>query len=231
MFVKRFRDRMHAGELLAKRLSAYAHRPDVIVLALPRGGVPVGFAVAKALQVALDVIVVRKLGIPGHEEYAMGAIASGGEYVLNHDVVQRFRIPIEAIEATARRELLELERRENRYRAGQPPLQLRGCTVILVDDGLATGATMSVAAKAVRKQDPGRIIVAVPVGAPQVCHEMQREADEVVCYCTPDPFYAVGLWYEDFSQTSDEEVEKLLEEARKWHPGRIGCAPETANSG
>jgi predicted phosphoribosyltransferase len=231
MFVKRFRDRMHAGELLAKRLSAYAHRPDVIVLALPRGGVPVGFAVAKELQVALDVSVVRKLGMPGHEEYAMGAIASGGEYVLNHDVVQRFRIPIEAIEATARHELLELERRENRYRAGRPPLQLLGCTVILVDDGLATGATMSVAVKAVRKQDPARVIVAVPVGAPQVCHEMQREADEVVCYCTPDPFYAVGLWYEDFSQTSDEEVEKLLEEARKWRPGRIGCAPETANSG
>jgi predicted phosphoribosyltransferase len=190
----------------------------------------VGFAVAKALQVALDVIVVRKLGIPGHEEYAMGAIGSGGEYMLNPDVVQRFRIPVEAIEATAARELLELERRENRYRAGRPPLQLHGCTAILVDDGLATGSTMYVAVRAVRKQNPARVVVAVPVGAPQVCQEMQREADEVVCYCTPDPFYAVGLWYEDFSQTSDEEVEKLLEEARKWHGGRIGCAQQTGDT-
>jgi predicted phosphoribosyltransferase len=229
MFVKRFKNRMHAGELLAKRLSAYAGRPDVIVLALPRGGVPVGFAVARALRAALDVIVVRKLGIPGHEEYAMGAIASGGEYVLNHDVVNRFRIPIEAIEATARRELLELERREKRYRHGRPPLQLRGCTVILVDDGLATGATMQVAVKAVRKEHPARIVVAVPVGAPEICDQMRNEADEVVCYCTPIPFYAVGLWYEDFSQTADEEVEKLLEEARQWQSGRAGCTADAAN--
>jgi putative phosphoribosyl transferase len=223
MSAKRFKNRLHAGELLATRLGAFARRPDVIVLALPRGGVPVGFAVAKALQVALDVFVVRKLGIPGHEEYAMGAIASDGEYMLNQEVVQRFRIPIEAIEATARRETLELERREQRYRAARPSLQLRGCTVILVDDGLATGATMKVAVKAVRKRDPASVIVAVPVGAPEVCHDMQREADEVICYCTPDAFYAVGLWYEDFSQTSDEEVEKLLEVARQWHPQRRDC--------
>jgi putative phosphoribosyl transferase len=228
MFVKRFKDRVHAGELLAKRLAAYAGRPDVVVLALPRGGVPVGLAVAKALQAPLDVMVVRKLGIPGHEEFAMGAIASGGEYVLDRDLVERVRIPGQMIEATARRELAELERREKLYRAGRPPLQLRGCTVILVDDGLATGATMKVAVKAVRKMQPARIVVAVPVGSPETCHEMSKEADEVVCYCTPQPFHAVGLWYEDFSQTSDEEVEKLLEEAGQWQAGRIGCAPAVA---
>lgn len=231
MFVKRFKNRLHAGELLAKRLADYAGRPGVIVLALPRGGVPVGYAVAKALKAPLDVFVVRKLGIPGHEEFAMGAIASGGEYVLNYDVVQRFRIPIEAIEATARRELQELERREKLYRAGRRALQLRGCTVILVDDGLATGSTMQVAVKAVRKQDPARVVVAVPVGSPDVCREMRKDADEVICYCTPDPFYSVGLWYEDFSQTSDQEVEKLLEEARQWASDRTGCAPATANGG
>jgi predicted phosphoribosyltransferase len=231
MFIKRFRDRMHAGELLAKRMTAYAHRPDVKVLALPRGGVPVAFAVARELQAPLDVIVVRKLGIPGHEEYAMGAIASGGEFVLNDGVVRRFRIPAETIEAIAKRESLELERREQRYRAGRPPLQLRGCTVILVDDGLATGATMSAAVKAVRRQEPARVIVAVPVGAPEVCRDMQQEADDVVCYCTPDPFYGVGLWYEDFSQTSDEEVEKLLEEARQWEPGEGGGCAAAAKGG
>jgi putative phosphoribosyl transferase len=229
MFVKRFKDRMHAGELLAKRLSEYAGRPDVIVLALPRGGVPVGFAVAKALQAPLDVMVVRKLGVPGHEEFAMGAIASGGEYVLHHDLVQRIGIPDHMIEATARRELAELERREQLYRAGRPPLQLRGCTVILVDDGLATGATMRVAVKAVRKAQPARVIVAVPAGAPETCSEIGKEADEIICYCTPTPFYAVGLWYEDFSQTTDEEVTKLLEEARQWQSGRTGCAPDAAD--
>jgi putative phosphoribosyl transferase len=230
MFVKRFKNRMHAGELLAKRLGMYAGRSNVIVLALPRGGVPVGFAVAKALQVPLDVMVVRKLGIPGHEEFAMGAIASGGEYVLNHDLVQKIGVPAQMIEATTRRELAELERREAVYRAGRPPLQLRGCSVILVDDGLATGATMQVAVKAVRNAEPARIIVAVPVGAPETCSEMKKEADEVICYCTPDPFHAVGLWYEDFSQTTDEEVMKLLEQARQWQRGQTGCAPATEAS-
>ncbi|MEN3294273.1 MAG: putative phosphoribosyl transferase [Burkholderiales bacterium] len=231
MFIKRFKDRMHAGELLAKRLTAYAHRPDVRVLALPRGGVPVAFVVARELQAPLDVIVVRKLGIPGHEEYAMGAIASGGEFVLNDGVVRRFRIPTETIEAIAKRESLELERREKRYRTDRPPLQLRRCTVILVDDGLATGATMSAAVKAVRRQEAARVVVAVPVGAPEVCRDMQQEADEVVCYCTPDPFYAVGLWYDDFSQTSDEEVEKLLEEARQWQAADSGGCAAAANGG
>jgi predicted phosphoribosyltransferase len=229
MFVKRFKDRIQAGELLAKRLEAYAGRPDVVVLALPRGGVPVGYAVAKALNVPLDVMVVRKLGLPGHEEFAMGAIASGGEYVLNRDLLERVGMPGQMIEATARRELAELERREKLYRAGRPPLQLRGCTVILVDDGLATGATMQAAVKAVRKAEPARIVVAVPVGSPDTCREMSKEADEVVCYCTPNPFHAVGLWYEEFSQTSDEEVEKLLEEIRQSQGGRIGCTPRAAD--
>lgn len=228
MFVKRFKNRMQAGELLAKRLGAYAGRPGAMVLALPRGGVPVGFAVAKALQVPLDVMVVRKLGLPGHEEFAIGAIASGGEYVLKHDSVEKFGVPIQAIEATARRELAELERREKRYRADRPPPQLSGCTVILVDDGLATGATMQAAVKAVRRQQPARVIVAVPVGAPETCDEMSREADEVVCYCMPEIFYAVGLWYEDFSQTSDEEVESLLDEARQWQSEHLGCVPAAA---
>ena len=230
MFVKRFKDRIQAGELLAKRLEAYAGRPDVVVLALPRGGVPVGYAVAKALNVPLDVMVVRKLGLPGHEEFAMGAIASGGEYVLNRDLLERVGMPGQMIEATARRELAELERREKLYRAGRPPLQLRGCTVILVDDGLATGATMQAAVKAVRKAEPARIVVAVPVGSPDTCREMSKEADEVVCYCTPNPFHAVGLWYEEFSQTSDEEVEKLLEEIRQSQGGRIDCTPRAADA-
>jgi putative phosphoribosyl transferase len=229
MLVKRFKDRTQAGELLAKRLSAYARRPDVLVLALPRGGVPVGFAVAKALQVPLDVMVVRKLGIPGHEEFAMGAIASGGEFVLDRDLIEKIAIPRQMIDATVRRELAELERREKLYRAGRPPLQLRGCTVILVDDGLATGSTMQAAVKAVRKAQPARIVVAVPVGSPDTCHAMGKEADDVVCYCTPHPFHAVGLWYEDFSQTSDEEVQTLLLEARQWQGGRSGCVPGTAN--
>lgn len=229
MFIKRFKDRIQAGELLATRLDAYAGRPDVVVLALPRGGVPVGYVVAKALNVPLDVIVVRKLGLPGHEEFAMGAIASGGEYVLNRDLLDRIGMPGQLIEATARRELAELERREKLYRAGRPPLQLHGCTVILVDDGLATGATMQAAVKAVRKAEPARIVVAVPVGSSDTCREMSKEADEVVCYCTPNPFHAVGLWYEEFSQTSDEEVEQLLEEIRQSQGGRIGCAPRTAD--
>jgi putative phosphoribosyl transferase len=230
MLVKRFKDRSHAGELLAKRLADYAGRPDVIVLALPRGGVPVGFVVAKALQAPLDVMVVRKLGIPGHEEYAMGAIASGGDFVLDRDLVEKIGIPRQMIEATVRRELDELERREKLYRAGRPPLQLRGCTVILVDDGLATGSTMQAAVQAVRKAQPARIVVAVPVGSPDTCREMGDLADEVVCFCTPHPFHAVGLWYEDFSQTSDEEVQHLLLEARQWQEGRLGCTPASQPS-
>jgi predicted phosphoribosyltransferase len=228
MFIEHFRNRLDAGELLANRLAAYAGRPEVIVLALPRGGVPVGYAVAKAMRAPLDVMVVRKLGVPGHAEFAMGAIASGGEYVLNRELVQSLGVPGQLVEATARQELAELERREQLYRAGRPPLQLRGCTVILVDDGLATGASMRVAVKAVRKTQPARVIVAVPVGSPDTCSEMGKEADEVICDFTPEPFNAVGLWYEDFSQTSDEEVQRLLEEARHWQAGRTSCSAEAA---
>lgn len=228
MFIEHFRNRLDAGELLANRLAAYAGRPEVIVLALPRGGVPVGYAVAKAMRAPLDVMVVRKLGVPGHAEFAMGAIASGGEYVLNRELVQSLGVPGQLVEATARQELAELERRERLYRAGRPPLQLRGCTVILVDDGLATGASMRVAVKAVRKTQPARVIVAVPVGSPDTCSEMGKEADEVICDFTPEPFNAVGLWYEDFSQTSDEEVQRLLEEARHWQAGRTSCSAEAA---
>jgi len=208
-----FADRMEAGEELAKKLMRYADRPDVIVLALPRGGVPVGFEVARALHVPLDVFVVRKLGLPGHEELAMGAIASGGVRVLNHDVIRALDIPEDVIEEVAAAEQQELERRERMYRGDRPPPDVRGRTVILIDDGLATGSTMRAAVAALRQQQPARIVVAVPVGAPETCYEFQQEADEVICARTPEQLYAVGLWYRDFSQTTDEEVRELLERA------------------
>ena len=206
-----FRDRTEAGQRLAERLVAYAGRPDVLVLALPRGGVPVASEVARALGVPLDVFVVRKLGVPGHEELAMGAIASGGVCVLNDDVVQALNIPERVIEAVAARERRELGRRERAYRGGRPAPEVRGRTVILVDDGLATGSTMRAAVAALRRRGPARIIVAVPTAAPSTCEEFRHEADECVCDITPDPFYAVGLWYEDFSPTTDDEVRDLLE--------------------
>src|SRR5512135_1526004 len=208
-----FRDRTEAGQLLAEKLSAYAGRPDVLVLALPRGGVPVAYEVARALGVPLDVFLVRKLGVPGHEELAMGAIASGGVCVLNDDVVQALNIPGRVIEAVAARERRELERRERAYRGGRPAPEVRGRAVILVDDGLATGSTMRAAVAALRRRGPARIIVAVPTAAPSTCEEFRHEADECVCDITPDPFYAVGLWYEDFSHTTDDEVRELLERA------------------
>ena len=214
----RFRDRREAGRFLARELAAYANRPDVIVLALPRGGVPVGYEIAQALHAPLDVFLVRKLGVPGHEEYAMGAIASGGVSVLNEEVVQRLGISPYQIETVAAREQRELERRERAYRGERPPPEVSGRTVILVDDGLATGASMQAAVLALRRLQPARIVVAVPVAAPETCEQLREIADEVVCATTPEPFYAVGLWYEDFSQTSDEEVRALLaqaEEARK----------------
>ena len=214
----RFRDRREAGRFLARELAAYANRPDVIVLALPRGGVPVGYEIAQALHAPLDVFLVRKLGVPGHEEYAMGAIASGGVSVLNEEVVQRLGISPYPIETLAAREQRELERRERAYRGERPPPEVSGRTVILVDDGLATGASMQAAVLALRRLQPARIVVAVPVAAPETCEQLREIADEVVCATTPEPFYAVGLWYEDFSQTSDEEVRALLaqaEEARK----------------
>ena len=205
-----FTNRAEAGELLAARFSALANRNDVIVLGLPRGGVPVGYEVAKALGVALDVFVVRKLGVPGHEELAMGAIASGDVRLVNHDVVDALGIPESVIDRVAAREHIELERREQLYRGSRPLTPLANKTVILVDDGLATGSTMRAAVTAVRHQQPATIIVAVPVGAPSTCSELSKDADQVVCLRSPEPFVAVGLWYRDFTPTSDAEVRALL---------------------
>ena len=183
-----------------------------MVLALPRGGVPVAFEIAEALGANLDIFLVRKLGVPGHRELAMGAIASGGVRVLNDDVVNWYGIPKAAIEAVAQEEQRELERREREYRIDRPAVPLKGRTVILVDDGLATGSTMRAAVEAVRREGPMRVVVAVPVAAPSTCEEFKQIADEVVCARTPEPFSAVGLWYEDFSQTTDEEVRSLLQD-------------------
>ena len=204
------RDRRDAGRLLAEKLAAYANRPDALVLALPRGGVPVAYEVARALGAPLDVFVVRKLGVPGYEELAIGAVATGGVRVLNDQLVERLGIPEQMIDAVAARELQELARRERRYRGGRPPPDVRGRTVILVDDGLATGATMHAAIEALRQQKPTRIVVAVPTASPETCEEMKTKADDVICAITPEPFQAVGRWYQDFSQTTDEEVEALL---------------------
>ena len=205
-----FSNRAEAGKLLAARFSALAWREDVIVLALPRGGVPVGFEVARALDVALDVFVVRKLGVPGHEELAMGAIASGNVRLVNHDVVDALGIPDHVIDQVAQREQIELERRERLYRGSRPLTPLANKTVILVDDGLATGSTMRAAIASIRQQQPASIIVGVPVGARSTCEEIGKDADQVVCLRTPEPFVAVGLWYRDFSETSDAEVRSLL---------------------
>lgn len=205
-----FRDRFDAGRILARQLSGYAGRPDLIVLALPRGGVPVGYEVARALGAPLDVFLVRKLGLPGHEELAMGAIASGGIRLINEDVVHAYRVSDAEIEAVTRVEQQELQRRERIYRDNRPLLSLRDRTVVLVDDGLATGATMRVAVLAVREKAPSSIVVGVPVAAAETCDEFRTIVDDVVCAETPSPFYAVGLWYEDFSQTTDEEVHELL---------------------
>jgi predicted phosphoribosyltransferase len=210
-----FRNRREAGKQLAKHLTAYANRPDVLVLALPRGGVPVAYEVARALRAPLDVFLVRKLGLPGHEEFAIGAVASGGMRVLNREVIDELHIPEQVIEAVTRRELEEIARREREYRGDRPFPDVRGKTVILVDDGLATGSTMFAAAQALRLQGPARLVVAVPTASPQTCDEFRAYVDEIVCAITPEPFYAVGLWYEDFSQTTDEEVRALLEAAQR----------------
>jgi predicted phosphoribosyltransferase len=212
-----FRDRRDAGRFLAGKLMTYADRPDVLVLALPRGGVPVAYEVARALHAPLDVFLVRKLGLPGHEELAMGAIASGGVRVLNDDVLRALHIPEDVVETVAAAEQQELKRRERIYRGDRLAPDARGRTIILIDDGLATGSTMRAAVAALRRQGPARIVVAVPVGAPETCAEFQDEADEAICGQTPEPFYAVGLWYRDFSQTTDEEVHDLLERAAAEH--------------
>ena len=212
----RFRDRAEAGRTLARLLAHYAGRDDVVVLALPRGGVPVAYEVAKELGTRLGVFVVRKLGLPGHEELAMGAIASGGVLVLDDNLIRRLGVGNAELEQAVALEIRELERRERAYRGASGPLDLEGKTVILVDDGLATGATMKAAALAVRQLSPAMIVVAVPVASRQTCDEFRKDVDEIVCAITPEPFHAVGLWYEDFSQTSDDEVRDLLAAAGDW---------------
>jgi len=216
-----FFNRIEAGRLLAENLSSYANREDVIVLALPRGGVPVAAEVAKRLDVPLDVFVVRKLGLPGHPELAMGAIASGGMRVFNGEVVNALRIPDEVIDAVSAEELVELQRREKAYRADRPPLEVEGKTVIVVDDGVATGSTMLAASSALRQLNAARIIIAAPVVAASTYGEMQGAADEVTAVVVPEHFYAVGQWYEDFSETSDEEVRELLAQAASQHPVQV----------
>jgi predicted phosphoribosyltransferase len=208
-----FRDRAHAGRELAAKLSHYANQPGVLVLALPRGGVVVAFEVARALNAQLDVFLVRKLGVPGQRELALGAIASGGIRVLNEEVLQALPVSEEMIEYIAAAEQRELERREQVYRGGRPAPEVRGRTIILVDDGIATGSTMRAAVRALRQQQPERVVVATPVAPAEACQELAQEADEVVCLDSPEPFYAISQWYEDFAQTSDDEVRDLLERA------------------
>lgn len=208
-----FHDRRHAGRLLAERLTAYRGHPNVLVLGLPRGGVPVAYEVARALAAPLDVFIVRKLGLPGHEELAMGAVASNGTRVLNDDVVRAYRISHETLDAAAERELQEIRRRERAYREDRTPPEFGGKTLILVDDGLATGSTMRAAVRALRQHHPAKIVVAVPVAASSTCDRIGAECDEIVCLSTPEPFYAVGLWYDDFAQTTDDDVRQLLAES------------------
>src|SRR5213080_4828462 len=215
-----FANRTEGGRLLAEKLARYSNRDDVIVLGLPRGGVPVAYEVAKRLRAPLDVFIVRKLGVPGFEELAAGAIASGGVRVLNEDVMRAIPYADEAIEAVTARETTELERRERIYREGRPPPELRDRIAILVDDGLATGATMRAAVKALRQSGAAKVVVAVPVGPPDTCLELEQLADETICLSTPPFFQAVGQYYEDFSQTSDEDVRELLSQAAQDIPER-----------
>lgn len=211
----RFRDRRDAGKTLAGKLLHYTARPDVLVLALPRGGVPVAYEVALALRVPLDIFIVRKLGVPGHEELAIGAIASGGIRVLNEGIIQALNIPEEIIEQVVQRERQELQRREQAYRGDYPPPEIHGRVAILVDDGLATGASMRAAVVGVRAQDPERIVVAVPTAALETCEAFENEVDEIICAITPEPFLGVGRWYEDFEQTTDEGVRLFLQDIRQ----------------
>jgi putative phosphoribosyl transferase len=219
--ISRFRDRRDAGRQLALALRAYAHRSDVIVLALPRGGVPVGFEVAAELGAPLDVFVVRKLGLPWHEELAMGAIASGGVQILNRDLIRIASVTDAQLAHVIATEQAELERRERLYRGDRPFPDLRGKTAILVDDGLATGSTMRAAVEALRLEGPARIVVAVPVAAPEVCDAFRDIADDIVCAETPEPFVGVGRWYANFSQTTDSEVHDLLAHARGGSPAAV----------
>jgi putative phosphoribosyl transferase len=209
-----FKNRYEAGKKLADALGNYFERPDVVVLALPRGGVPAGFELAKALHAPLDVFLVRKLGVPGHEELAMGAIASNDVMVLNESVINAYGISESQLEKVAERERKEIVRRALLYRGDSPELDLKNKTVILVDDGFATGASMRAAATAVRQLQPSYILLAVPTAPPETCELLETIADEVLCLITPTPFAAVGYWYEDFSQTRDEEVRELLDRAK-----------------
>ncbi|WP_017661906.1 phosphoribosyltransferase [Baaleninema simplex] len=206
-----FQDRIEAGRVLASRLERYARRDDVVVLGLPRGGVPVAFQIARALDAPLDVCLVRKLGVPNNPELAMGALGSRGDITTNENVVQSLRVSQEQFEAVVRRERQELQRREKRYRGRRPPLEVRGKTTILVDDGVATGATLMAAIATLRHCHPAKIVVAIPVAAPVVCEKLRTKVDELVCVLEPEPFNFLGLWYADFSQTTDEEVCGLLE--------------------
>jgi putative phosphoribosyl transferase len=210
----RFKDRVHAGQYLADKLLRFANAPDAIVLGLPRGGVVVAFEVAGKLGLPLDVFLVRKLGVPGYEELAMGAIASGGVRVMNEDVLRQINIAQATLEAVTHREEQELRRREEAYRGNRPHLDVKDLTVILIDDGLATGATMRAAVTALRRQKPKEIVIAVPTASPDTCAEFRAEVDDIICGITPMPFHAVGVWYEDFSQTTDQEVQQLLDAAR-----------------
>ncbi len=213
----RFQNRTEAGRQLATQLVSYANRSDVLVLGLPRGGVPVAYEVAKTLHAPLDICLVRKLGVPAHKELAMGAIASGGVRILNYDIVSWLGISGKTIDEVAARELKELQRRDRAYRGDRPQPDIRDRTVILVDDGIATGATIRAAIAVIKSQQPARLIVATPVAPPSTCKELKTEVDEVVCLMAPELFYAIGLWYEDFSQTTDEEVRELLARSTTSH--------------
>lgn len=209
----KFNDRSHAGQLLAKQLNHYQNQPDTLILALPRGGVPVAFEIAKALHLPLDVYLVRKLGVPGHPELAMGAIANGDVTVFNSEIINALTITREELQAVIAAERQELRRRQQRYRHINSPLSIINKTIILVDDGLATGATMRAAIVALKKANPKKIIIAVPVSAPEICEQFKSITDEMICLLTPEPLYGVGMWYHSFPQTSDEEVIQLLAQA------------------
>jgi putative phosphoribosyl transferase len=217
----RFENREEAGRILAAKLMIYANRPETIVLALPRGGVPIGYEIARALNLPLDVMIVRKLGVPGHEELAMGAIASGGVRVLNRSVIESLRIPPDSLEAVEKREALELMRREATYRGNRHPVSLKGKTIILVDDGVATGSTMRVAISALREQRVGRIILATPVAPPTVRWEMEALVEDFVALVMPEDFFGVGQWYDDFTQVSDDTVYELLRKGAKLQPTEV----------
>jgi predicted phosphoribosyltransferase len=210
-----FHDRRDAGRQLSEQLLDYADNPNVIVLGLPRGGVPVAYEISARIGAPLDVLVVRKLGVPGHEELAVGAIASGGIRYVDRRVAQALRIPDEVIDTVEESERIELERRERTFRAGRPPLDVSGRTTIVVDDGLATGASMAVAVEALRMRNPANIVVAVPIASTEACDSLRERADEVVCLVTPSRMYAIGQWYEDFTQTTDEEVRALLDQSSR----------------